>query len=194
MWFLWEKWGIHVHRFTIFRILKKRHWSEKRRQRVDIRQNDELRLNRIASLSSLRRRKVSSSSNWAISADRVLFSCDLWALTRSAASACRWSSTAWASRTFFAALKLSMICLLKLREQLALTAASAVFALAAASTMILAAASGLTLRAASALTLPEGFFVDEVLEGMSESSRGSFWLRRDDGMMASRLGEGLKGC
>ncbi len=76
--------------------------------------------------------------------------------------------------TFFAALKLSMICSLKLRGQLALTAASAVFALAAASTMILAATSALALRAASALALPEGFFVDEVLEGMSGSSRGSF--------------------
>jgi len=40
--------------------------------------------------------------------------------------------------------------------------------------MILAATSALTLRAASALTLLEGFFVDEVLERMSESSRGSF--------------------
>ena len=46
--------------------------------------------------------------------------------------------------------------------------------MAAASTMVLAAASALALRAASALALPEGFFVDEVLEGMSESSRGSF--------------------
>ncbi len=53
IWFLWEKWGIHVHRFTIFRILKKRHWSEKKRQRVDIRQNDELRLNWIADLLQL---------------------------------------------------------------------------------------------------------------------------------------------
>ncbi len=58
--------------------------------------------------------------------------------------------------------------------------------------MILAAASALTLRAASAL--PEGFDLDEVLEGMSESSRGSFRLRRDDGMMASGVGGGLKGC
>jgi len=75
-----------------------------------------------------------------------------------------------------------MICLLKLRRQLALAAAPAVFALAAASTMVLAAASALTLSAASALALsaasalalPEDFFVDEVLEGMSEFSRGSF--------------------
>ena len=68
-----------------------------------------------------------------------------------------------------------MICPLKLRGQLALTAAPAVFALTAASTMVLAAASALTLRAASALALPEGFFdLDEVLEGMSESSRGRF--------------------
>ncbi len=38
---------------TIFRILKKRHWSEKRKQRVGIRQNDELRLNWIADLLQL---------------------------------------------------------------------------------------------------------------------------------------------
>jgi len=67
-----------------------------------------------------------------------------------------------------------MICLLKWRRQLALTAAPAVFALTAASTMILAATSALTLRAASALTLPEDFFVDEMLKGMSEFSRDSF--------------------
>ncbi len=73
---------------------------------------------------------------------------------------------------FFAVLELPMICPLELRGQLALAAAPAVFALAAASTMVLAAASALALRAASAL--PEGFNLDEVLEGMSESSRGSF--------------------
>jgi len=65
-----------------------------------------------------------------------------------------------------------MICPLELRGQLALAAASAVFALAAASTMVLAAASALALRAASAL--PEDFDLDEVLEEISESSRGSF--------------------
>ncbi len=76
-----------------------------------------------------------------------------------------------------------MICLLKLQEQLAFAAASAVFALTAASTMALAATSALTLRAASAL--PEGFFnLDEMLERMSEFSRDRFWLRRDDSMMA----------
>jgi len=69
---------------------------------------------------------------------------------------------------------------------LALAAAPAVFALTvfaliAASIMVLAAASALALRAASALALlaasalTEGFFdLDEVVEGMSESSRGSF--------------------
>ncbi len=150
----------------------------------------------LTSLFSLQRRRVSSSSNWAISADWILFSCDIWALTWSAAFARRWSSTTWVSCAFFAALKLSMICSLKLRRQLTLTAASAVFALTAASTMILAATSALALRAASALALseasalalPEGFFVGEVLEGMSESSRDSFWLRRDDDMMASGIG------
>jgi len=53
MWFLWEKWDIHVHRFTIFRILKKRSWSNKKKQRVSIRRNDELRLNWIADLLQL---------------------------------------------------------------------------------------------------------------------------------------------
>jgi len=84
---------------------------------------------------------------------------------------------------FFAALKLSMICLLKLRKQLTLTAASAVFALTAVFTMILAATSALTLRAtsaltlsaASALTLSEDFFdLDEMLERMSEFFRDRF--------------------
>ena len=53
MLFLWKEWSIHVHRFTIFRILKKRHWSNKKKQRVNIRQNDELRLNWIADLLRL---------------------------------------------------------------------------------------------------------------------------------------------
>ena len=54
--------------------------------------------------------------------------------------------------------------------------------------MILAATSVLTLRAASALTLPEDLFnLDEMLERMSEFSRDRFWLRRDDGMMTSRV-------
>ncbi len=51
--FLWEEWDIHVHRFTIFRILKKRHWSNKKKQRVSIRQNDELQLNWVADLLRL---------------------------------------------------------------------------------------------------------------------------------------------
>ncbi len=53
MWFLWKKWDIHVHRFTILRILKKRSWSNKKRQRVSIRQNDELRLNWVTDLLRL---------------------------------------------------------------------------------------------------------------------------------------------
>ncbi len=53
MWFLWEEWDLNVHQFTISRILKKRHWSNKKKQRVSIRQNDELRLNRVADLLQL---------------------------------------------------------------------------------------------------------------------------------------------
>ncbi len=104
----------------------------------------------LASLFSLRWYKVFSSSNQAISADRALFFCSIWALTWSAAFARRWSSATWVLHAFFAAFELSMICLLKLRRQLTLTAASAVFALTAVSTMILAATSALTLRATSA--------------------------------------------
>ena len=141
----------------------------------------------LAFLFSLRWRRVSSSSNRAISADRAFFSCFIWALTWSAAFARHWSSATWVLRAFFAALKLSMICFLKLRRQLTLTAASAVFALTAISTMILAVTS--------ALTLPEDFFdLDEMLERMSEFFRDSFWLRRDDGMMTSGIEGGLKGC
>ncbi len=80
-----------------------------------------------------------------------------------------------------------MICLLKLWKQLTLTATSAMFTLTTIFTMILAATSALTLRAASALTLSEDFFVDEMLEKMSEFSRDSFWLWRDDDMMTSRI-------
>ncbi len=53
IWYIWEKWGINVHQFTISRILKRRRWSNKKGQRVSIRQNDELRLNWIADLLRL---------------------------------------------------------------------------------------------------------------------------------------------
>ncbi len=53
MWFLWKKWDIHVHKFMIFRILKKKHWSNKKRQYVSIKQNDELQLNWIVDLLQL---------------------------------------------------------------------------------------------------------------------------------------------
>ncbi len=94
--------------------------------------------------------------------------------------------------TFFAVLKLSIICFLKLRKQLTLTAVSAVFALTAVSTMILATTSALTLQAASALS--EDFDLDEMLERMSEFFRDSFWLWRDDNMMTSRIERELKEC
>jgi len=110
--------------------------------------------------------------------------------------------------TFFAVLKLSIICFLKLRKQLTLTAMSAVFALTAVSTMILATTSALTLQAASALTLSaasaltlqaasalsEDFDLDEMLERMSEFFRDSFWHWRDDNMMTSRIERELKEC
>ncbi len=42
-----------MHQSTISRILKRRRWSNKKGQRVSIRQNDELRLNWIADLLQL---------------------------------------------------------------------------------------------------------------------------------------------
>jgi len=42
-----------VHRSTISRILKRRRWSNKKGQRVGVRQNDELRLNWVADMLRL---------------------------------------------------------------------------------------------------------------------------------------------
>ncbi len=53
IWYIWEKWDINVHRFTISRILKRRRWSNKKEQRVEVRQNDELRLNWVADMLRL---------------------------------------------------------------------------------------------------------------------------------------------
>ena len=50
IWFLWEKWGINVHQSTIFNILKRRRWSEKKSQRVDHRQNEKFRFVWIVNL------------------------------------------------------------------------------------------------------------------------------------------------
>jgi len=53
IWYIWKEWDINVHQFTISRILKRRRWSNKKRQRVSVRQNDELRLNWVADLLRL---------------------------------------------------------------------------------------------------------------------------------------------
>ncbi len=42
-----------MHQFTILRILKRRRWSNKKKQRVSIRQNDELQLNWVVNLLQL---------------------------------------------------------------------------------------------------------------------------------------------
>ena len=42
-----------MHRSTISRILKKRRWSNKKGQRVEVRQNDQLRLNWVADMLRL---------------------------------------------------------------------------------------------------------------------------------------------
>ncbi len=174
MWFLWKKWSIHVHKFIIFRILKKRHWSEKREQCVNIRQNDELRLNWIVDLLQLMIEQlvfidetlfnkttkwrhqvyasIDESARYQVFRKREHFWSVLSMYTINDYLLCINIHEDWFNnKTFFAALKLSMICLLKLRKQLTLTAASAVFALTAAFIIILAAMSALTLSAASAL-------------------------------------------
>ncbi len=53
IWYIWEEWDINVHQFTISRILKRRGWSIKKGQRVEVRQNDELRLNWVADMLRL---------------------------------------------------------------------------------------------------------------------------------------------
>ncbi len=53
IWYIWEKRNINVHWFTISRILKRRRWSNKKEQHVEIRQNDELCLNWIADMLHL---------------------------------------------------------------------------------------------------------------------------------------------
>jgi len=64
--------------------------------------------------------------------------------------------------------------ILKLREQLTLTAASTMI-LAATSVLTLRAASALTLTAASVLNLSEDVFdLDEILDEMRECFRGRF--------------------
>ena len=50
VWYLWKEWGLHVHRSTVSRILKRRRWSEKTGHRVGERQNEELRMRWIAEL------------------------------------------------------------------------------------------------------------------------------------------------
>ncbi len=53
IWYIWKKWDINVHQFTISRILKRRDWSIKKEQRVEVRQNNELRLNWVADMLRL---------------------------------------------------------------------------------------------------------------------------------------------
>ncbi len=53
IWFLWEEWKLNVHQFMISKILKRRRWSNKKKQRVSIRQNDEFHLNWIVDLLQL---------------------------------------------------------------------------------------------------------------------------------------------
>ena len=50
IWYFWKKWKLHVHKNTIFRILKRRRWNEKKNRRVDERQNEDLRMHWIAEL------------------------------------------------------------------------------------------------------------------------------------------------
>jgi hypothetical protein len=49
IWFLWEKWSIYVHRFTVSRLLKRREWNNKSARRIDS-QSEYLRQHWIADL------------------------------------------------------------------------------------------------------------------------------------------------
>ena len=42
-WYLWEEWGLNIHRSNVSRLLKKVGWSRKKGQRVGERRNEELR-------------------------------------------------------------------------------------------------------------------------------------------------------
>lgn len=53
VWYLWEEWGLDVHRSTVGRFLKQERLSLKRARRVADRQNSELRLGWIASLLNI---------------------------------------------------------------------------------------------------------------------------------------------
>ena len=53
IWYIWKKWSINMHQFMISRILKRKDWSNKKEQRVEVRQNNELRLNWIADMLRL---------------------------------------------------------------------------------------------------------------------------------------------
>ncbi len=53
IWYIWKKWDINVHQFMISRIMKRKDWSNKKEQRVEVRQNDELRLNWVADMLCL---------------------------------------------------------------------------------------------------------------------------------------------
>lgn len=50
VWYLWEEWGMQVHRSTISRILKRRGWKEKKGHGIGERQDEELRTRWIAEL------------------------------------------------------------------------------------------------------------------------------------------------
>jgi transposase len=52
IWFLWEEWGIHVHRSTISRLIKRRGWSNKKARRIGSR-DEELRQHWVADLLDL---------------------------------------------------------------------------------------------------------------------------------------------
>jgi hypothetical protein len=52
IWFLWKKWDIYVHCFTVSRLLKRREWSNKSVRRIDS-QNEYLRQHWITDLLNL---------------------------------------------------------------------------------------------------------------------------------------------
>ena len=50
IWYFWKKWKLHVHKNTIFKILKRKRSNKKKNRRIDERQNENLRMHWIAEL------------------------------------------------------------------------------------------------------------------------------------------------
>ena len=53
VWYLWEEWGLNIHRSTVSRVLKRAGWNRKKAQRLGERRNEELRRGYIADMLNI---------------------------------------------------------------------------------------------------------------------------------------------